>query len=88
MQKRPLTPVQGSFTASTAASMTLQAISTELYLCLKTSDGYFRFGTAATAGSAVYLPADTPIILLMDTETTSLSVIGTASGTAYVQEFV
>lgn len=88
MQKTPLTPVQGSFTASTAASITLQAVSTELYLCLRSADGYFRFSSTATSSTAVYIPVDTPVILLMDTETTSLSVLGTASGTAYVQEFV
>lgn len=77
---------QGDFTAGTAASVSLEGRAAELYLCAKTANCYFDLKATATAGSATYLPKDSPVVIPCQHPST-VSAIGTASGTIYVIEF-
>lgn len=78
---------QFTYTSGTAGSASLEGQGSELYLCAKTSNCYFEIGGTATSSASTYLPKDSPITIPVQYPST-LSAIGTGSGTMYVIEFI
>ena len=78
---------QFTYTSGTAGSQALVGQGSELYLCAKTTHCYFEIGGTATASASTYLPKDSPILIPVE-HPTSVSAIGTGSGTLYIIEFI
>lgn len=81
------TPAQADYTAGTAGTVTLTGQGNEMYLCAQTADCYWIADGTATSSTSTYLSADSPIVVPCNHPST-ISVIGTATGTLYVIDYV